>query len=180
MFEFSLLQNITLIFTQSPLFFLFIVALVSLSIGSFLNVVIYRLPVMMQNEWHHECKLLLTDDLKKPYVNEDVKTFNLATPASTCPQCQSKIKAWQNIPVLSWIFLKGRCASCDNPISIRYPSIELLTAITSVVIAHYFGPTAISFTYLVVTWCLVALIFIDIDHMLLPIKSLYLCFGWLY
>ena len=168
MLESSFFENIYLVFTQSPLFFLFTVALVSLSIGSFLNVVIYRLPVMMQNEWNHECKLLLTDELKQPYKNEETKPFNLATPASTCPKCNSKIKAWQNIPVLSWLFLKGSCASCDNPISIRYPSIELLTAIASVTIAHYFGPSALGFTYLIMTWCLVTLIFIDIDHMLLP------------
>lgn len=164
----NLFQDIFFVFTQSPLFYIFTITLVSLSIGSFLNVVIYRLPVMMQNEWSHECKLLLTDDLKQPYAQDEPKVFNLATPASTCPKCKSKIKAWQNIPILSWLFLKGRCGSCDNSISVRYPSIELLTAIASVAIAHYFGPTALGLTYLIVTWCLIALIFIDIDHMLLP------------
>ena len=168
MLQDSFFGDINLAFTNSPLFFLITVALISLSIGSFLNVVIYRLPVMMQNDWNHECKLLLSDDLKQAYTQEEGKVFNLATPASSCPKCKSKIKIWQNIPILSWLLLKGRCGSCDNPISVRYPSIELLTAIASVVIAHYFGPTALGFTYLLVTWCLVALIFIDIDHMLLP------------
>ncbi|WP_042147238.1 MULTISPECIES: A24 family peptidase [unclassified Pseudoalteromonas] len=164
----NLFQDIIITFTESPVFFLLTIALTSLCIGSFLNVVIYRLPVMMQNEWNHECKLLLSDDLKQPYEQGQATEFNLATPASTCPKCKSKIKAWQNIPVFSWLFLKGKCGSCDNSISIRYPSIELLTAIASVAIAHYFGPTALGLSYLIVTWCLVALIFIDIDHMLLP------------
>jgi len=168
MFLQSYFQEVLAVFNHSPLFFLVTIALVSLCIGSFLNVVIYRLPVMMQNEWSHECKLLLADDLKQSNLEAESKVFNLSKPASTCPKCKSKIKAWQNIPVLSWLFLKGRCGSCDNSISIRYPSIELLTAIASVAIAHYFGPTALGFTYLIVTWCLVALIFIDIDHMLLP------------
>jgi leader peptidase (prepilin peptidase)/N-methyltransferase len=164
----NLFQNIVLTFNQNHLFFLFTVTLISLSIGSFLNVVIYRLPVMMQNEWQHECKLLLADDLKQESKSQEQTVFNLATPASTCPKCKSKIRAWQNIPVLSWLLLKGRCANCKNSISIRYPSIELLTAIASITIAHIFGPTELGFVYLLVTWALVALIFIDIDHMLLP------------
>ena len=160
------------LYQQQPWFFYLTVALVSLAVGSFLNVVVYRLPVMMQNEWQSECRLLLKDELKTNPQQADstnpAAPFNLAVPASTCPKCQGKIKAWQNIPVLSWLFLKGKCANCKAPISIRYPSIELLTMLASVAVAAVFGATATTVLYVVITWVLIALIFIDIDHMLLP------------
>ncbi len=165
----NIIQNFIYLAEHQTWFYLLTVCLVGLAIGSFLNVVIYRLPVMMQNEWRSECKILLADSLKSEDNNTtEPTTFNLATPASTCPSCKSKIKAWQNIPVISWLLLKGKCASCKNRISIRYPAIELLTAIASVSIALVFDVTEITFVYLLVTWALVALIFIDIDHMLLP------------
>ncbi|NMR26314.1 prepilin peptidase [Pseudoalteromonas sp. NEC-BIFX-2020_015] len=153
-------------------FYLLTVGLVSLCIGSFLNVVIYRLPVMMQREWQTECRLLLDDELThaKNKRTDDVITepFNLVKPNSTCPKCKTAIKAWQNIPVISWLFLKGRCGSCSNPISIRYPIIEMLTAVMSLIVAYTFGVTEQAALYIFITWVLVALTFIDIDHMLLP------------
>ncbi|WP_086743177.1 prepilin peptidase [Pseudoalteromonas ulvae] len=160
------------LYQQQQWFFYLTVSLVSLAIGSFLNVVIYRLPVMMQNEWQSECRLLLEDELITSASQSDsanpAAPFNLAVPASTCPKCQSKIKAWQNIPVISWLLLKGKCANCKAPISIRYPSIELLTMLASVAVAAVFGATATTVLYVAMTWVLIALIFIDIDHMLLP------------
>ncbi|KPH96608.1 methyltransferase [Pseudoalteromonas porphyrae] len=153
-------------------FYLLTVGLVSLCIGSFLNVVIYRLPVMMQREWQTECRLLLDDELThaKNKRTDDVITepFNLVKPNSTCPKCKTAIKAWQNIPVISWLFLRGRCGSCSNPISVRYPIIEMLTAVMSLIVAYTFGVTEQAALYIFITWVLVALTFIDIDHMLLP------------
>ena len=156
---------------QSQLwFYLTTVGLISLCIGSFLNVVIYRLPLMMQREWQSECRLLLEDELaanksKQANIN---KPFNLVKPSSTCPKCKTAIKPWQNIPIISWLILKGKCASCSNPISARYPAVELITALLSLIVAYSFGATEQALLYIFVTWILVALTFIDIDHMLLP------------
>ena len=153
-------------------FYLTTVGLVSLCIGSFLNVVIYRLPVMMQKEWQTECRLLLADELTSPKTEQTTSqttdTFNLIKPNSCCPKCKAAIKPWQNIPIFSWLFLKGKCATCDNPISVRYPTVEGITAILSLVVAYTFGATEQALLYIVMTWALVALTFIDIDHMLLP------------
>ena len=154
---------------QSQLwFYLLTVGLVSLCVGSFLNVVIYRLPLMMQREWQTECRVLLADDLKPTKAANTEAAFNLVKPNSTCPKCKTAIKPWQNIPVISWLLLKGRCASCSNPISIRYPIVEMLTAILSLIVAYTFGATEQALLYILITWVLVALTFIDIDHMLLP------------
>ncbi|WP_310741416.1 A24 family peptidase [Pseudoalteromonas sp. SG44-17] len=149
-------------------FYLLTVGLVSLCIGSFLNVVIYRLPIMMQSEWQTECRVLLADDLKPTKADNTETEFNLIKPNSTCPKCKTAIKPWQNIPVISWLLLKGRCASCSNPISVRYPIVEMLTAVLSLIVAYTFGVTEQALLYILITWVLVALTFIDIDHMLLP------------
>ena len=153
-------------------FYLTTVGLVSLCIGSFLNVVIYRLPLMMQKEWQTECRQLLADELTSPKTEQTTSqttdTFNLVKPNSCCPKCKAAIKPWQNIPIFSWLFLKGKCATCDNPISVRYPIVEAITAILSLVVAYTVGATEQALLYIVVTWILVALTFIDIDHMLLP------------
>ena len=149
-------------------FYLLTVGLVSLCIGSFLNVVIYRLPIMMQREWQTECRVLLADDLKPTKADNTETEFNLIKPNSTCPKCKTTIKPWQNIPVISWLLLKGRCASCSNPISVRYPIVEMLTAVLSLIVAYTFGATEQALLYILITWVLVALTFIDIDHMLLP------------
>ncbi len=150
-------------------FYLLTIGLVSLCVGSFLNVVIYRIPKMMQREWRSECRLLLADELKsadKPTAVAEV--FNLIKPNSTCPKCKTAIKPWQNIPVISWLLLKGKCASCQSPISVRYPIIEMLTALLSLVVAISIGASNLALLYIVITWVLIALTFIDIDHMLLP------------
>lgn len=153
-------------------FYLTTIGLVSLCIGSFLNVVIYRLPLMMQKEWQTECRQLLADELTSPKTEQTTSqttdTFNLVKPNSCCPKCKAVIKPWQNIPIFSWLFLKGKCATCDNLISVRYPIVEAITAILSLVVAYTFGATEQALLYIVVTWILVALTFIDIDHMLLP------------
>jgi len=164
------MQSIIEVMQSQLWFYLTTVGLVSLCVGSFLNVVIYRLPLMMQREWQSECRLLLEDELntnqaKPKNISEP---FNLVKPNSTCPKCKTAIKPWQNIPIISWLILKGKCASCSNPISIRYPAVEAVTALLSLVVAYTFGATEQALLYIVITWALVALTFIDIDHMLLP------------
>ncbi|ALS31770.1 leader peptidase (prepilin peptidase) / N-methyltransferase [Pseudoalteromonas translucida KMM 520] len=165
------MQSIIEVMQSQLWFYLTTIGLVSLCVGSFLNVVIYRLPLMMQREWQGECRLLLESELKSNNTGENEplnSTFNLIKPNSTCPKCKTAIKAWQNIPVISWLFLKGKCASCSNPISARYPIVEAITALLSLVVAYKLGATEQALLYIAVTWTLVALTFIDIDHMLLP------------
>ncbi len=171
----EVMQSIIEVMQSQLWFYLTTIGLVSLCIGSFLNVVIYRLPLMMQREWQGECRLLLESELNsnKKNTNEPLNsdlnsTFNLVKPNSTCPKCKTAIKAWQNIPVISWLFLKGKCASCSNPISARYPIVEAITALLSLVVAYKLGATEQALLYIAITWALVALTFIDIDHMLLP------------
>lgn len=161
------MQSIIEVMQSQLWFYLTTIGLVSLCVGSFLNVVIYRLPMMMQREWQGECRLLLENELKNNRANTN-EPFNLVKPNSTCPKCKTAIKAWQNIPVISWLFLKGKCASCSNPISARYPIVEAITALLSLVVAYKLGATEQALLYIAITWALVALTFIDIDHMLLP------------
>ncbi|QTH72474.1 prepilin peptidase [Pseudoalteromonas xiamenensis] len=159
----------TLTLLQTNLaFYVATVGLVSLCIGSFLNVVIYRLPIQLQREWQTECKLLLAEHLTDTNEDDNGTTFNLAFPNSHCPKCQASLKWWHNIPLVSWLLLKGRRGFCQTSISIRYPLIETLTATLSVLVAWYFGPTEKALLYIVISWALIALTFIDIDHMLLP------------
>ncbi len=158
-----------------PYILISLAALVGLLVGSFLNVVIYRLPVMMQRNWRNECADYLQIELGNIELSDPL---NLAVPLSRCPNCNTAIKPYQNIPVISYIFLRGRCASCNKAISIRYPLIEALTAISSAFIAYHFGDTVQTLFALPLTWSLIALCFIDIDHQLLP-DSITLPLLWL-
>jgi leader peptidase (prepilin peptidase)/N-methyltransferase len=148
----------------SPVFYISFVFGLSLLIGSFLNVVIYRLPVMMKNDWQQQIDAHIKGD---DYM-DDHATFNLVKPDSTCPKCGHKIRAWENIPIISWLFLLGKCSQCKTPISMRYPAIELLTAVLSAWVAYELGFNAVAFGFIFCTWLLVAMTFIDIDEMLLP------------
>ena len=143
--------------------FLFLVFLLGLAIGSFLNVVIYRLPVILEQGWKAECAELTGEKANPPEIN-----LTLSSPSSNCPHCGHKIRFWENIPVLSYILLKGRCSSCQSSISIRYPIIELSTGVLSVVVAWYFGLSMMTAGALLLTWTLIALSMIDFDHQLLP------------
>ena len=146
-------------------FLCFLVGAIGLIVGSFLNVVIYRLPIMLKNSWQAECQAYLEIDS----APSSVKTkFNLALPFSHCPECNATIKPHQNIPLLSYLYLQGRCANCACNIPLRYPFVELLTAFSSIVIALHFGYSAHTFFALLLTWALISLSFIDIDHQLLP------------
>ncbi len=149
---------------QCPIIFLPAAALLGLAVGSFLNVVAHRLPIMLERDWKGQCRELL----QLPTEQEPTAPFDLSRPRSRCPNCNHKITALENIPVLSYLFLRGRCSECNCAISIRYPVVELLTALLSVVVAWHFGPTWQAATALLLTWVLIALSLIDIDHQLLP------------
>jgi leader peptidase (prepilin peptidase)/N-methyltransferase len=142
-----------------------------LLVGSFLNVVIYRLPLMLQREWRNQCLEYLQLDSKKVKTADPVaehKTFNLLKPDSHCPVCQKPVRPWQNIPVLSYLLLRGRCSQCRTRIHWRYPVVEIITALLSALVAWHFGATWVCLAALVFTWSLVSLTVIDFDHQLLP------------
>src|SRR5690349_2942169 len=141
----------------------------SLLIGSFLNVVIYRLPIMLEREWRKQAQDILSGSAEAQASDAQAQpAFNLVVPASACPKCNVPIRAWQNIPVISYLFLRGKCANCKTSISPRYPIIELGTALLSAVVAWRFGFTWYCGAALLMTWALVALSMIDFDHQLLP------------
>ncbi len=137
-------------------------AVVGLAVGSFLNVVIHRLPRMMERSWRAECAELRGE----PTPAEE--PFNLATPRSRCPQCGHPIGALENIPVVSWLLLRGRCRACGKRISIRYPLVETAAAVLSGYAAWQFGPTLAAAAALVFVWAMIALAGIDFDTQLLP------------
>jgi leader peptidase (prepilin peptidase)/N-methyltransferase len=158
----------------SPTVFAFLAAAIGLMVGSFLNVAIYRLPKMMERAWREQCAELAGA------VDEQALAgpYNLFVPRSACPACGAKITALQNIPVLSYAWLRGRCASCKAPIGIRYPAVELITALLSGGVAWYFGFGLPALAAIVFIWALIALAFIDFDTQLLP-DSITLPLIWL-
>ena len=143
-----------------------------LCVGSFLNVVIYRMPVMLEAQWTTQAKAHLAENENEALAIAEAanggERFNLMVPRSRCPGCNAPIKSWQNVPVVSWLWLRGKCGSCSTPISARYPAIELLTAVMSVAVVASFGFTAIGLAALLFTWTLIAATFIDFDTQLLP------------
>lgn len=172
----TIISNLIELFQQNPSFFLGTVFTLGLLVGSFLNVVVYRLPLMMEHDWKEQCCELL--ELDSTNNESDNQKFNLVTPRSRCPSCEHQIKAIENIPVLSYLFLKGKCRQCKKNISIRYPIIELISAITASVVAFYFGVTLQTLFAVLLTWALIALTMIDFDHQLLP-DDITLPFLWL-
>lgn len=159
--------------TNLVLFYV-IIAMTGLLVGSFLNVVIYRLPRMMEREWRAECNQLL--GLNGGPAGED--TYNLVLPRSTCPHCGHKISALENIPIISFAFLGGKCSGCRQAISWRYPLIELASSLLALAVAMHFGPTLQTLMAVALTWALLALTIIDYDHQLLP-DNITLPFLWL-
>ena len=146
----------------TPGFLMFASALFGLAVGSFLNVVIHRLPKMMQAGWERDCAELAGQEIPPG------EPYNLWKPRSACPKCAAPITALQNIPVISWLALGGKCANCKAPISARYPAVELLTGALSVAVAWRFGFSGALPAALLLVWVLVALTFIDLDTQLLP------------
>lgn len=157
---------------SSVLLFVSVISALGLLVGSFLNVVIYRLPVMMEREWQAQC-----DELNGCQAEEN-DAFTLSVPRSCCPHCNHKITMLENIPVISYLLLSGKCKQCKNPISKRYPLIEALTGLLSGIVAWHFGFDWSCIGALLLTWPLIALTFIDVDHQLLP-DSITLPLLWL-
>ena len=146
--------------------------LVGLLVGSFLNVVVHRLPKMLERSWDGQAADLL-DERKLPDAAKQLRAahgdrYNLVVPASTCPHCGHKIKAYENIPIASYLFLRGRCSSCKAPISMRYPIVEAISGVMAAYIGWRFGFTLVMVGALIFAWSLIALTAIDIDTQLLP------------
>lgn len=166
----SLFEPLVIYFSAYPSFFFVTVGLFGLLVGSFLNVVIYRLPIMMQREWQTEfIAYFKPKDLPEPPGGVPLdQPFSLSIPRSACPKCKALITASENIPILSYVLKRGRCQHCQNPIPIRYPVVEAVTALISVWCAWHFGPTVQCAVMLLVSWMLISAVVIDLDHMLLP------------
>ncbi len=155
---------------------LVVFALLGLCVGSFLNVVIHRIPLMMVSSWRQECSQFMSQQTDMPHEHTSALTqvvaddapITLSMPASRCPHCAHKIKWYENIPLISWLILRGRCSDCKAPISIRYPIVELVTALLSALVIYQFGVTAAGVSALILVWTLIALTGIDFDTQLLP------------
>jgi leader peptidase (prepilin peptidase) / N-methyltransferase len=149
-----------------------VTGLLGLAVGSFLNVLIHRLPKMLEREWRRDALVLAGSEPPA------TPPYNLVRPPSACPSCGAPIRFWQNVPILSWLWLRGRCAACRAPISARYPLVELLTGILSGLIAWRYGLSDTTLWALLFTWIAIALTWIDFDHQLLP-DNLTLLLLWL-
>lgn len=166
----DVLDSLQYMLTASPVVWIVFILGIGLLVGSFLNVVIHRLPIMMEREWKAQAEEILGANAYEPPRLEDTTpaTYNLVVPRSACPKCGAMITAWQNIPVVSYLLLRGACANCKTKISIRYPLVELTTGVLSAAVAWKFGVTWYCAAALVLTWALIALSAIDFDHQLLP------------
>jgi leader peptidase (prepilin peptidase)/N-methyltransferase len=171
----SMTSNLELL-SGLPLFYYSFIFIFSLLVGSFLNVVILRIPKILQQSYKDECiEILELTELTKNNQDKPIELPNqqekisLSYPPSTCPKCHTKIKPWHNIPIISYfLLLKGRCYSCGNPISLRYPLIELITALLSVLTIYLLGFSGTGLLALLLLWTLTALTMIDVDTFLLP------------
>jgi leader peptidase (prepilin peptidase)/N-methyltransferase len=162
---------------EYPFIILIISACFGLLIGSFLNVVIYRLPLMLERDWSHQAHLMLDID-EPPDSGGTPPTFNLALPDSHCPNCNHEIAAWENIPLISYLILRGKCSSCSQTISPRYPILETTTAILTCVVVTHYGLSESMLICLLLTWALLAISVIDYDHLIIP-DNIVLPFLWL-
>jgi leader peptidase (prepilin peptidase) / N-methyltransferase len=170
-------MSVIALLAGSPALFIGTCLVLGLVVGSFLNVVIYRLPIMLDRQWRAQCADVLGEAAVETVAGVAEK-FNLLVPRSACPACKAPIPATHNIPVLSWLLLRGRCAHCGAAISARYPVVEALTAVLSALIAWKFGFGWPAFAALLLTWFLIALTCIDLDTQLLP-DSLTLPLLWI-
>src|SRR3990167_7295360 len=156
-------MNWILFFSTHTTIALIFVFIFCAMIGSFLNVVIYRYPIMLEHEWRHEC---LTE-LNLP-LPENTLPFNICFPVSHCPHCKKSIPVWFNIPILSYLLLRGKCHHCKTTISLQYFLVEILTPLLSILVILKFGFTLPALTVLLLTWGLIVLSFIDLKHQFLP------------
>jgi leader peptidase (prepilin peptidase) / N-methyltransferase len=162
-------MSVLTLLAASPALFISTCLVFGLVVGSFLNVVIHRLPIMLERQWRQQCtELGATDSGAQIVPATTLEPYNLMVPRSACPSCKAPITALQNIPVLSWVVLRGRCAGCGKSISARYPLVELLTGVLAAAVAWRFGFGWNAVNAIILTWFLVALTFIDVDHQLLP------------
>ena len=152
----------------NPALFALAAGVLGLIVGSFLNVVILRLPRMMERAWAAECREFLRDRGEAAGNPPEEPPLTLAQPASTCPQCGHRIRAWENVPVLSWLWLRGRCSSCKAPISIQYPLVEVVTALFAAAAAWHFGFGWTAVAAILFSWGLLTLAVIDLRTQLLP------------
>jgi len=171
-----MVENTIAAFQASPMLFYVVVAFIGLSTGSFLNVVVYRLPLIMEQNWKIECREFL--GLEPAQNEQPLASMTLASPPSACPGCGHRIRFYENIPVLSYLFLRGRCSSCSSPIGLQYPMVELATGIISILVAMRFGVSLQTVAALLFSWVLITLTLIDIKKMLLP-DSMTLPLLWL-
>lgn len=155
-------MSVVALLQSSPAAFITVCVLLGLCTGSFLNVVIHRMPRIMENRWRAECAELANQELPPP------ERFNLVVPRSRCPACAHRITAFENIPVLSYLVLRGKCSGCNAAISLRYPLVEALTGVVSGYIAWHMGFTWAAAGALFFTWAMIALAFIDLDTFYLP------------
>ncbi len=170
-----MLQDLISLLAGNAFLFAGVVFVLGLMVGSFLNVVIYRLPIMLERQWRAEATAYAATAGASAGEAASIETsvaaqerITLSHPRSACPHCRAPIKAWQNVPLLSWVLLKGRCAACRAPISMRYPAVELATGLLSAWVAWNLGFGVAGACGLLLTWALVALAGIDLDHQLLP------------
>ncbi len=171
-------MSVIALLAGSPVLFIGTCLLLGLVVGSFLNVVIYRLPIMLDRQWRAQCADVLGEAAVTTVAADLPQKFNLVVPRSACPACRAPIPATENIPVLSWLVLRGRCAHCGAAISVRYPIVESLTGVLSALVAWRFGLGWPALASLVLTWFLIALTCIDLDTQLLP-DSLTLPLLWI-
>jgi len=166
----TILGNWASLLQASPTLWICIVFVFGLLVGSFLNVVIHRVPIMLERAWREEAEYILApkSDAAAVQPPADKPRYNLVTPRSACTKCGALITATQNIPVISYLMLGGKCGSCRAPISVRYPLVELACAALSAMVAWRFGFGWPALAGLVFTWMLLALALIDLDHKLLP------------
>ena len=169
-------MSLLALLASSPAWFIGTSVVLGLAIGSFLNVVIHRLPRMLERQWRAQYADLYGEAPTLPAGAQ--APYNLVVPGSACPECHAPIRPWQNIPLVSYLLLRGRCARCGARISARYPLVEALTGVLSGLVAWRFGFGWPALAALVLTWFLIALAGIDMDHQLLP-DSLTLPLMWL-
>lgn len=151
------------LFILSPLILYLFIVIVGLCVGSFLNVVIHRLPRLLQYRWQQECRIFL--NLPSTQVE---KPPNLLFPRSQCPECKQTLKPWHLIPILGYCLLKGKCAYCGHKIALRYPLVEILTAVLSLFVVIWLGMQVQTIASLILTWALICIALIDFDYQIIP------------
>ncbi len=163
------MSDVTLLFDIHPQLFIIISVIIGLIFGSFINVVAYRLPIMLERQWRIQCRdLLEMPNADEENDNEDNDIYNLMVPASSCPQCETPIKPWHNIPIFGWLYLRGECSSCGTRISAQYPIVEAFGGVLAGIVAWHFGPSTEALLAMAFTWTLLALSVIDLREQLLP------------